>query len=262
MVPQIVIVILVVATGGSVLVLAWNRRVNRAAETAHRRQADQVKRMHANREFAEIDYAIGDLERQISELRNAPGLDPDPRLSRLEELRHQLGATRSTLGGHRLTLEPLVAEVIEESRVRAGDREIVFVRDGSAGKVEIEGDPAALRWAVQELIGNTVVHGGNWSRIEVRLDAIPGGVELSVVDDGQGPDMLTAARLFAPFTPRKESTGPGLGLYTVRCIVERHEGSIAARAGSRGGLEHTLRLPEPGGSFVPRQKVAATRLTG
>jgi signal transduction histidine kinase len=47
-----------------------------------------------------------------------------------------------------------------------------------------------------------------------------------------------------PFTTKPG--GWGLGLMFVRMVVARHGGSIGCRAGPRGGLVFTLRLPSGG----------------
>lgn len=67
-------------------------------------------------------------------------------------------------------------------------------------------------------------------------------VELRVSDTGPGLAPAVQRRLFEPFFSTKPH-GLGMGLTTVRTIVERHHGALRAENGSTGGAVFTVTLP-------------------
>jgi signal transduction histidine kinase len=69
-----------------------------------------------------------------------------------------------------------------------------------------------------------------------------GAVRLDLIDTGVGMTAEQAGRVFRPFFTTKPG-GSGLGLPTVRRIVEAHGGSVAVESEPGRGTKFTLRLP-------------------
>ncbi|HEX6984237.1 MAG TPA: ATP-binding protein, partial [Planctomycetaceae bacterium] len=78
--------------------------------------------------------------------------------------------------------------------------------------------------------------------LEIQTDACDGCVELRVIDSGCGMDAGTMERMWQAFFSRKPG-GSGLGLPTVRRIVEAHGGTIACESAVGQGTRFTIRLP-------------------
>lgn len=76
-------------------------------------------------------------------------------------------------------------------------------------------------------------------------DARPGSYVLIVISDtGSGMDEETRANLFKPFFSTKEKgQGTGLGLFTVRTIVEQYDGRIVATSSPGQGTTFKILLP-------------------
>jgi signal transduction histidine kinase len=67
-------------------------------------------------------------------------------------------------------------------------------------------------------------------------------VRVSVIDQGQGMDAHTLAKLFTPFFTTKEK-GNGLGLVSCRRLVENHRGVIRVNSETGKGSRFDLYLP-------------------
>lgn len=79
--------------------------------------------------------------------------------------------------------------------------------------------------------------------LEIQTSHKPGFVEIRVIDSGEGipPEALNG--IFDPFfTTKQIGKGTGLGLHTVRQIIERHNGKITARS-TAGATEFCVCLP-------------------
>jgi signal transduction histidine kinase len=67
-------------------------------------------------------------------------------------------------------------------------------------------------------------------------------IELSLIDTGKGMSAEVLAKIFRPFFSTKPG-GSGLGLATVKKIVEGHGGSIEVQSEIERGTKFTIRLP-------------------
>ena len=101
---------------------------------------------------------------------------------------------------------------------------------------KINGDATRLRQVVHNLLHNAhdALKNVSQPQIILRTENIPGGIKLSVLDNGSGfPDHLMA-RVFEPYMTTK-AKGTGLGLPIVKKIVEEHGGSIDIENRDTGG---------------------------
>ena len=71
-------------------------------------------------------------------------------------------------------------------------------------------------------------------------------VTLAVIDTGKGMDERARKKAFEPFFSTK-SNGSGLGLPTVRKIIEAHGGTIACESEPGKGTKFTIELPTAAG---------------
>lgn len=143
----------------------------------------------------------------------------------------------SRLGRKPLNLQPvdvneMVQSVIESLAPETGSRQIEWVL---AEMPLATADPALLRLVYVNLVGNAVKYTGTRqaARIEVGCLENPGEVVYFVRDNGVGFDMQYADNLFGVFQRLHrddEFEGTGIGLATVKRIIERHNGRIWAEA--------------------------------
>lgn len=108
--------------------------------------------------------------------------------------------------------------------------------------------PSAERGRLRQVFTNLLQNGveaippGRPGRVTVTGRATPGGVELSVRDDGVGMSEQTRRRLFEPlFTTKKQGTG--LGLAIVESLVRQHGGRLGVESAPGQGATFTVALP-------------------
>lgn len=158
--------------------------------------------------------------------------------------------TREPLQQAQVDLSRLATEVIGELRQAEPGRMVETVVEPG---IEACGDPALLRNLLQNLIGNAwkFTAGRPHARIEFGRDPeaqpAPGMVALRVRDNGAGFEPAYASKLFRPFQRlhgSDEFEGHGIGLATVKRIIDRHGGSITAEAAVGQGATFRFVLPE------------------
>ena len=161
--------------------------------------------------------------------------------------------TRADLRQDRVDLGAVAAAVAAQLRLSQPEREVEFV---IAENLEVVGDPHLLRALLENLLGNA------WKFTKGRS---PGVIELGVVpgedppvylvrDNGAGFDMTYASKLFTPFQrlhSASDFAGTGIGLATVRRIVDRHGGRVWAEGSvGRGATVHFTLPVAAGGSAL------------
>jgi light-regulated signal transduction histidine kinase (bacteriophytochrome) len=149
-----------------------------------------------------------------------------------------------------LTMEELdltdLARLVE-TQLQSADPERttrITIQDGLTAR----GDRPLITAVLQNLVGNAWKYSSRKedARIEVGMEMVAGERRFFVRDNGAGFDMAHAGKLFEPFRrlhTESEFPGTGLGLCTVRRIIERHGGRIRAqgRPGRGARFEFSLR---------------------
>jgi two-component system, OmpR family, sensor kinase len=132
-----------------------------------------------------------------------------------------------------LDLAALVRQVIGEFSPLADSKRIDL--GISAGQCEIvNGDEAALRILVGNLVDNAIRYTHEGGKIDVTLSKDSGGLTLSVQDTGPGIPTEDRERIFERFyrIAGNETQGSGLGLAIVKQIVQRHGAAIQVATGA------------------------------
>lgn len=195
--------------------------------------------------FERFGQAIGEDGRgYLSRVRNAA--------TRMDELIDAL------LKMSRITREPLRHVELDLSRI--ADEVVAELAQGDpARSVEVaiepglhaRGDEALVRNLLQNLLGNAwkFTAGRDGARIEFGRDPEDAGERLAaflVRDNGAGFEPAYASKLFRAFQrlhSSEEYEGHGIGLATVKRIVERHGGTIRAEGQVGQGATFRFTLP-------------------
>ncbi|MBI4392740.1 MAG: PAS domain-containing protein [Euryarchaeota archaeon] len=137
---------------------------------------------------------------------------------------------RSALKPQRVNLSVLAKTYAEELHKTQPTRKVeVKVEPG----VHAEGDPPLLRVVMENLIGNAWKFTSRKENAFIEFGAMKrrDGTVYFVRDDGAGFDPEYAAKLFLPFErlhAAKDFPGTGIGLASVKRIIDRHGGRVWA----------------------------------
>ncbi|HEY8841457.1 MAG TPA: response regulator [Candidatus Dormibacteraeota bacterium] len=126
-----------------------------------------------------------------------------------------------------LDVSAMSAEIIEEMQAASSsDRRVTVTIEPN---LSVTGDARLVRILLGILISNALKFTGKQAdaTIEVGGEGVTGEARLFVRDNGVGFDMINSHRLFGAFQrlhSQSEFPGVGIGLATVRRIVNRHGG--------------------------------------
>jgi PAS domain S-box-containing protein len=168
------------------------------------------------------------------------------RMSRLIEALLTFSRTgRTDLKRSRVSLDELVLSVKGEVQAEAGRRKIDWLLEPMPA---VDGDPELLRQVLVNLLANSVKYTRPRSvpRIEVGAKVEDGFVVCHVRDNGVGFDPRYIDKLFSVFQrlhPASEFEGTGIGLATVRLIIQRHGGRVWAEGAPDRGATFYFSLP-------------------
>jgi two-component system sensor histidine kinase/response regulator len=126
----------------------------------------------------------------------------------------------------KVDVSAMAAEIFEEQQASSPDRHVTVT---IGPNLTVSGDARLVRILLGNLISNAWKFSGSRSdaAIEVGGELVDGQTRLFVRDNGVGFDMIQAHKLFGAFQrlhSQSEFPGMGIGLATVRRIVNRHGG--------------------------------------
>jgi two-component system sensor kinase FixL len=139
-----------------------------------------------------------------------------------------------------LDVRSVIAATIALMREDAAHRTIEIELTGSSPPVM--GDAELLKIVFLNLLLNSAHAVRDQGQIHVALSAPDGTCQVVVADNGPGIAQEVRAKLFTPFVTTK-SRGTGLGLSTVKRLLEAHHGTVEIACPQAGGTVVTVRLP-------------------
>ncbi len=146
-------------------------------------------------------------------------------------------------------LENLIEGVIFEFEGESHEKSIELIYLKSKEKIpEFKLDQDKVRVVLQNLIDNALKYSDHGDHIFISAKISGNMVEVSVKDTGIGISQEQQEKIFEKFfradnARKKESVGSGLGLYTVKTIVEKHGGKLWFESQEGQGSTFFFTLP-------------------
>lgn len=136
-----------------------------------------------------------------------------------------------------------------EARFREKLSQVSLELEPGSAEVQVRADPDQLRQVLVNLVQNSLEALADGGKVRVscrmvgpRREGLGPGVEITVEDDGPGIPPADQRHVFEPFYTTK-ARGTGLGLATVRQIVENHGGEVRLVRSMPGSTVFALWLP-------------------
>lgn len=125
--------------------------------------------------------------------------------------------------------------------------ELIFLRPEDS-EIFTEYDKEKIRVVLQNLIENSIKYSTDGDRVFVALKKNQNELEISIKDTGIGIPESEQPKIFEKFyratnAKEKEEVGSGLGLYTIKQIIERHKGKIWFESEPEKGSTFYFTLP-------------------
>ena len=156
----------------------------------------------------------------------------------IDDLLHLSRVARAEMNLEDLDLSAEVTAICDEFRARDPGRQVrVTVQDG----VRVTADRALIRSALENLLDNAWKFTGRRDGATIEFATTPVGdapICCYVRDNGAGFDPAYVGKLFQPFQrlhDADEFPGTGVGLASVRRIIDRHGGRTWAEGAVDGG---------------------------
>jgi signal transduction histidine kinase len=167
----------------------------------------------------------------------------------LDDLLEFARMSRAEVRRRPVDLERMAREISEELAAQSPGRPVEWLWGPLP---EVRADPALMRLVFQNLVGNALKYtrGRETARVELGARREEKELVVYVRDNGVGFDMRYAPKLFGIFQRlhrAEEFEGTGIGLASVRRIVERHGGRTWAEGEPGQGATFYFTLPAGGG---------------
>jgi len=148
-----------------------------------------------------------------------------------------------------LELSELLHATVDDHRLGFQAHGVHLEHDFPDQPLWVLADPSRLIQILTNLLGNAEKFTPRGGTVTVSLRKAQDFAELKVIDNGAGISAEVLPVLFEPFaqapqTMDRSRGGLGLGLATVKGLVELHGGSVSMASGGLGkGTEVTIRIP-------------------
>lgn len=143
-------------------------------------------------------------------------------------------------------IKEVVQPIIDELFVQLNEKGMAIEIISKEDEVKLVGDPTLLQIVLRNLALNAIQYGYENTDIEVRIEKIIDRVLIEVFNKGNGLEKKYINRIFDKFSrfhTKYKKTNIGIGLFTVKHIVELHEGSINAESKPGEWMRFLINLP-------------------
>ena len=138
----------------------------------------------------------------------------------------------------------VLSETVADLQAAQEARAHTIKIESGAGQLRANLDPQLFRMVVFNLVKNAMQASPNGGRIRLTIKRRSSGeLCLMVDDDGPGIPKDSLDKIFTPFYTTK-ADGTGLGLATVKKLIELHGGRVVAENRPEGGARFVVEIPD------------------
>lgn len=147
-------------------------------------------------------------------------------------------------------LETYMGALIEPLKPRAEELGVLVKCQGPSCKAHV--DRHRFARVIENLLANSLDAMGAQTAgcIILSWDKDPGGIRITLEDNGKGIPRKVIKRIFEPFFSHGKTKGTGLGMATVKKIVEEHGGTVEVTSEEGSGTKVTVLIPDQSGHRV------------
>ncbi|MBZ5496232.1 MAG: hypothetical protein LAP85_07500 [Acidobacteriia bacterium] len=155
--------------------------------------------------------------------------------------------SRASMERGRVNLSGIAQKILDRLRLTQPERSVEAV---VAPGITVFGDERLLMVVLENLLDNAWKFTRNREAARIEFGAEPSSEEIAcfIRDNGAGLDMTYAGKLFQPFQrlhKLDEFPGTGIGLATVKRIIERHGGRVWIEGATGHGTTAHFAIPRP-----------------
>jgi PAS domain S-box-containing protein len=161
----------------------------------------------------------------------------------IEDLLSLAQVSRAPMHHREVDLSAMAHELLQDMQAREPDRQVrLQVQEG----LRVQADPRLIHVVMQNLLANAWKFSSQKAQADISFGRDESGAYF-VRDNGAGFDMAYAAKLFGAFQrlhTEREFPGTGIGLATVKRIIDRHQGRVWAHSAPEGGATFFFTLQD------------------
>lgn len=151
----------------------------------------------------------------------------------------KLNCGKIALNLSKVDLVKLLTQLMEEFYPSFSNNNLSYSLKSNVNTAIITADPNLLARLFENLIGNAIKYGADGKEINVKIDAAPSIVKVSVINYGKVIPEEEVGFIFDKFYRLEQSRssktgGTGLGLAIAKNIVELHSGTIEVKSNFEG----------------------------
>jgi PAS domain S-box-containing protein len=149
-------------------------------------------------------------------------------------------------------LEALIDEVIHQAEISARDKKLSIVlnikKETETISNFINADEKKITQVMVNLLGNAIKFSPSGGKIEILVEMLNSGTIIAISDNGIGIPSEDIPLLFTRFfrgtnAIEEEIPGTGIGLFIVKSIVEKHNGTLKVNSVLGKGSQFQISLP-------------------
>jgi signal transduction histidine kinase len=164
----------------------------------------------------------------------------------LEVARSQAG--RLTIKVEPIDIRPPLHSVLDELKSLADEKSIKMIYEPPADLPNVLADGDRIKEVGVNLVGNSIKYMGGTGTITISHEHVGNTIITRFADTGLGISKEAQARLFEKFyrvqtDKTRDITGTGLGLFIVKEIIEKMNGTISVESQEGKGTTFIMTLP-------------------